>query len=325
MSLFERLRAGLARTRELTVGRIAYVLGRGKVDSETLALLEEILILADVGAAATGELIEAIKRRQSELNALSECSLEELLSGELRRMLDPPLLPPYAVGGETDLPPYVSRGEKKGGRPRFTAKPWVVLLVGVNGSGKTTTAGKLAHIFAAEGKRSVIAAADTFRAAATLQLEEWARRSGARFVRQEAGADPAAVAFDAYKSALARGDDVLIVDTAGRLQAKKNLMDELAKVKRVLGRLDPGAPHEVLLVIDATTGQNGLSQARGFDAAAGVTGLVVTKLDGTARGGIIVPIRREVGLPVQFIGMGEGIEDLQPFNPGAYVRALLSS
>jgi len=300
MGLFDKLRAGLTRTRELTVQKLSAVFGRGKIDESTLEELEEILLEADVGVSVTSALIEDL-RAQSRKNEPVPKDLQTVLIDSVRELLD------QEATRKTE---------------RFARKPWVILMVGVNGSGKTTTSGKLAHLFATQGKSSVIAAADTFRAAAVEQLEEWARRSGARFIRQMDGADPAAVAFDAYQSAIARNDDVLIIDTAGRLQAKKNLMDELAKIRKVLGRFDDSAPHEVLLVLDATTGQNGLSQARGFDASAGVTGLVVTKLDGTARGGIIIPIRKELGIPVEFIGIGESIDDLQAFDSETYLNAL---
>ncbi len=301
MGFLDKLRSGLARTRTLTVQKISAVFGRGKIDEDTLEELEEILLEADIGVSVTTELIDKIRNRDRYTESNDQANPQKLLIDALKLTLD--------GGGERN-------------NHRFTQKPWVILMVGVNGSGKTTTAGKLAHFFATQNKRTVIAAADTFRAAAVEQLEEWAKRSGARFIRQNDGADPAAVAFDAYQSAIARGDDVLIIDTAGRLQAKKNLMDELAKVKKVLSRFDSQAPHEVLLVLDATTGQNGLSQARGFDASAGVTGLVVTKLDGTARGGIIIPIRKELGIPVEFIGLGEGIDDIQPFDSESYLNAL---
>jgi len=303
MGLFDRFKAGLAKTRELTFGKIATLLGRGRLDSNALDELEELLLEADVGVSTTSDLITLLKTGYEKKDNSDERTLNAILAEELARIL----------------------GDGAGDKPvRFSSKPWVILLVGVNGSGKTTTAGKLAHQFREMGKSSVIAAADTFRAAAIEQVEVWAERSGARLVRQAQGADPAAVAFDAYQSAVSRGEDVLIVDTAGRLQAKQNLMTELAKIKRVLGRFDVTAPHEVLLVLDATTGQNGLSQARGFDSAAGVTGLIVTKLDGTARGGIVIPIHRELKLPVEFLGLGEAMGDLQPFDPKAYAEALLA-
>jgi fused signal recognition particle receptor len=203
-------------------------------------------------------------------------------------------------------------------------EPRVIVLVGVNGVGKTTTLAKLAARYRAEGKKVLMAAADTFRAAASEQLEVWARRTGAELVRQRAGADPAAVAFDALEAARARSMDVLLVDTAGRLHTKHNLMEELKKIQRVLGKSQPGAPHEVLLVLDATTGQNALSQAREFQEAVAPTGLIVAKLDGTAKAGIILAIRQELGLDVRFVGLGEGMQDLEPFDPGAFVDALLT-
>jgi fused signal recognition particle receptor len=201
-------------------------------------------------------------------------------------------------------------------------RPQVVLVVGINGVGKTTTIGKLAHEYVRNGSKVVIAAADTFRAAANEQLEIWAERAGAQIIRQRQGSDPAAVAYDSVQAAKARGADVVIVDTAGRLHTKLNLMEELRKIKRVLQKLDPAFPHEVLLVIDASTGQNGLQQAKQFSAAVGVTGLVLTKLDGTAKGGIVLAIIRELKVPVRYIGVGERLGDLQPFDPGAFVEAL---
>ena len=206
----------------------------------------------------------------------------------------------------------------------LTASPTVILVVGVNGSGKTTTVGKLAHRLSELGQTVVIGAADTFRAAAIDQLAVWAERSGAQLVRQAQGADPGAVAYDAVAAATARGADVALIDTAGRLQTQHNLMEELRKVRAVVGKLDPDAPHEILLVLDATTGQNGLSQARLFHDAVGVTGVVLTKLDGTARGGIAVAIRRELGIPVKLVGSGEKLEDLQPFDAQAFARAIFS-
>lgn len=303
MGLFDRLREGLTRTRELTVQKISAIFGRGKLDESALEELEETLLEADIGISVTSELIEKLRTREKDTVAVSDGNSQDFLIKSLKQILD---------------------GEIAAKKERFSRKPWVILMVGVNGSGKTTTAGKLAALFSNQGKTTLIAAADTFRAAAVEQLEEWARRSNSRFIKQNAGADPAAVAFDAYQSAIAKNDDVLIIDTAGRLQAKKNLMDELAKIKKVLGRFDADAPHEVLLVLDATTGQNGLSQARGFDVSAGISGLVLTKLDGTARGGIIVPIRKELGIPVEFIGLGERIDDLQQFESEIFLNALFN-
>ncbi|MBM3328301.1 MAG: signal recognition particle-docking protein FtsY [Calditrichaeota bacterium] len=300
MSLFNRIRAGLMRTREAATERLSVLFRRNQWDPDALEEVEELLLTADLGVAATDRLMEILRQAGRDVSsrlgdpaARVKEALAEILNG---------------------LPPS----------PKVDAKPYVILLVGVNGTGKTTTAGKLAHHFAQQGLRCAIAAADTFRAAAIEQLEVWAKRGGARLISQAPGADPAAVAFDAYSSCRAQGDDVLIVDTAGRLQARQNLMDELAKIRRVLGRLDPSSPHETLLVLDATTGQNGLSQARGFLASAGATGLIVTKLDGTARGGIVVPIRQELGLPITYLGLGEGISDLQLFDAKVYVDALLA-
>lgn len=300
MNLLEKFKSGLTRTREKTLGKISAIFNRGKLNNETIEEIEEALLEADLGVEATENLIESLRNefKDQKENPLS------ILKSNLINMLD---------------------GHKSERKERFSHKPWVILLVGVNGSGKTTTAGKLAYRFSLLGKKSVIAAADTFRAAAVEQVEIWAKRGNARIVKQVTGSDPAAVAYDAMQSAIAKGEDVLIVDTAGRLQAKRNLMEELAKITRVLKRLDAEAPHEILLVIDATTGQNGLSQARGFTAAAGGTGLVITKLDGTARGGIVVPIRKELNLPIEFIGLGEGVDDLFEFNPEVFVEAIVKN
>jgi len=304
MNLLQKFRIGLARTRNQTIGRITGILNRNRIDNTALDDIEEALLEADVGVEAVDLFLDELRSKLSDNSQKNADNYLELLKLRLTELLS----------------------EDNGhGTARFTRKPWVILLVGVNGSGKTTTAGKLAHYFGLQGKKVVIAAADTFRAAAVEQVEEWARRGGARLVKQSAGADPGAVTFDAYQSARSRGEDLLIVDTAGRLQAKKNLMDELGKIARVLKKHDPEAPHEVMLILDATTGQNGLSQARGFLSAAGGTGLIVTKLDGTARGGIVIPIHKEIGLPVQFIGLGEGLEDLQPFDARAFIDALLET
>lgn len=304
MNLFERFRTGMSRTREQTVGRIAEIFKRGKLTEEALEKLEEALLEADIGVDTVDELLVRLR--------------VDLKDGPKSDNSEP------VERLKNDLVALFSRGHQLH-VGRFTQKPWVILLVGVNGSGKTTTAGKLAYFFGLQGKRSVIAAADTFRAAAVEQVEEWAERGNARLVKQQTGGDPAAVTFDAYQSTVARSEDVLIVDTAGRLQSKRNLMEELGKISRVLKRHDPTAPHEILIVIDATTGQNGLSQARGFTAASGGTGLVITKLDGTARGGVIVPIHRELGLPVEFVGLGENIDDLQPFAAPVFVNAIFDA
>ena len=304
MNLLKRFRAGLARTRENTIGRITEIFRSGRIDEEVLEELEDALLEADVGVDTVDELIEKIRGTYKNNQGSEKQNPVEILKTDLIRFLN---------------------NHSPDSANRFSAKPWVILLVGVNGSGKTTTAGKLALYFGLQGKRTVIAAADTFRAAAVEQVEEWAKRGNARLVKQKTGADPASVAFDAYHSAKARGEDILIVDTAGRLQVKQNLMQELGKIYRVLKKQDPSAPHETLLVLDATTGQNGLSQAEGFTSIAGGTGLIITKLDGTARGGIVVPIRRRLNLPVEFIGLGEGVDDLQPFDAETFVNAIMDN
>jgi len=302
MSLIGKFKTGLRKTRDATIGRMTDLLKGGRLSQQITDQLEEALLEADVGVKTTDELISGMRELEKSGRRSDNGQMVDYLKNELCSLL---------------RPPDIRRSE------RFSKKPWVIVLAGVNGSGKTTTAGKLAHQFSIQGKRTVIAAADTFRAAAVEQIEIWAKRGGARLIKQESGGDPAAVTFDAYQSAIARKDDVLIIDTAGRLQDKRNLMQELSKIVRVLGRFDAGAPHEVLLVIDATTGQNGLAQAKGFAEASGTTGVVVTKLDGTARGGIVIPIMIESKLPVEFIGVGEGIDDLLPFDPRSYVDALL--
>ena len=291
--LFGRLRESLGKSRRaLTEQLAAAAFDPG--DEAAWERLEEALIAADVGVRATAELVQRLEARPDipDLNAA--------LAGEIAGLLGDP------------------------GRLDVAARPAVVLVVGVNGTGKTTTIGKLAFRLAEHGRSVVVGAADTFRAAAEEQLEIWADRAGAAFVGSERGADPASVAYEAIDAAQASGRDVVIVDTAGRLHTQTNLMDELAKVRRVIaGRLE-GAPHETLLVIDATTGQNGLQQARLFGEAAGVTGVALTKLDGSAKGGVAVPIAYELGLPVKLIGVGERLEDLRPFDAGDFARALVS-
>jgi fused signal recognition particle receptor len=291
--LFGRLRESLGKSRRaLTEQLAAAAFDPG--DEEAWERLEEALIAADVGVRATAELIRRLEARP-EITDLNEALAEEIAA-----LLGEP--------GSLDV----------------GARPAVLLVVGVNGTGKTTTIGKLAFRLAEHGHSVVVGAADTFRAAAEEQLEIWAQRAGADFVGSERGADPASVAYDAIDAAQAGGRDVVIVDTAGRLHTQTNLMDELAKVRRVIaGRLE-GAPHETLLVIDATTGQNGLQQARLFGEAAGVTGVALTKLDGSAKGGVAVPIAYELGLPVKLIGVGERLEDLRPFDPNDFARALVA-
>jgi len=299
-----RFRERLGRSRAALSRGMTGLLSRGVDDDEAWEELEEALLAADVGVATASELVERLRTRARAERA-SGPALRELLRDELRE----------AVGsGDRSLALDLLSEHQR---------PGIVLVVGVNGTGKTTTVGKLALALAEEGKQPVLAAADTFRAAATEQLAIWADRVGAPIVRHQQGADPAAVAFDGLASARARGADVLLVDTAGRLHTKSNLMEELRKLRRVLER-EGGQVREVLLVLDATTGQNGLAQARQFTDAVGVTGVVLTKLDGTAKGGIVIAVQRDLGIPVKLVGLGEGLHDLAPFDPDAFVDALLS-
>jgi fused signal recognition particle receptor len=306
MGLFGKLKEGLAKTREGLLGKVAaLVASRPRIDEELLDQLEEILIGADVGVQTATQIIQSIRLRVKEKGHERTGDLQTLLREELQRAFAPGSAEPPDV--PLSLP---------------AAKPYVMMVVGINGVGKTTTIGKLAHSYVRAGKKVIIAAADTFRAAANEQLAIWADRAGAELIRQQHGSDPAAVAFDAVKSASTRGADVVIIDTAGRLHTKVNLMEELKKIKRVLQKMSPDIPQEVLLIIDASTGQNGLQQAKQFNAAVGVTGLVLTKLDGTAKGGIVLAIAREMNIPVKYIGVGENIGDLQPFDRKLFVDAL---
>lgn len=280
------------------------VKARFSPDPAALEALEEALIAADVGPVTAIELVERVREEAGRHGAEEENVVRRVLKEEIRRRLDIAL----AQVSPTTLP---------------VAKPRVVLMVGVNGSGKTTTTAKLGARDAAAGRTVVFAAADTFRAGAISQLEIWADRIGALLVKHRPGADPAAVVHDALRAAKARGADVVYVDTAGRLQTKHNLMEELAKIRRISAREVPGAPHEVLLVLDAVTGMNGVSQAREFARAAGVTGLVLTKMDGTAKGGVVLAIVRELGIPVKFVGVGESAEDLLDFDAAAFAEAVV--
>jgi fused signal recognition particle receptor len=303
--LFDKLKSGLSKTREALAEKIAAVVGSGgRLDEETLEELEAVLIQADVGVETAAELIEELRQRAK----------QEDFKGGSAEVLG--LLTEHLAG----LLEAEDQGLPFAGLP---AHPYTILVVGVNGVGKTTTIGKLAKRYAEGGHKVLIAACDTFRAAAVPQLEIWAERAGVDIVRAQQGADPAAVAYDALGAAQARGVDVLIADTAGRLHTKVNLMEELKKIRRSLAKQDPQAPHETLLVLDATTGQNVLSQARQFHQATELTGLVLTKLDGTAKGGIALALRRELGVPVKLIGVGEGLDDLQPFESRAFVEAML--
>ncbi|MFN3327925.1 MAG: signal recognition particle-docking protein FtsY [Fervidobacterium pennivorans] len=294
MGFFDKLKEGLKKSREAFFNKIGQILKTKRFDRETRDEIEELLILADVGVEATEYILERLEEMKPEdaFEALKEILIEILSK-------DNKLYIPYE-------------------------KPFVISMVGVNGSGKTTTCGKLAYMFRSEGKQVVLGACDTFRAAAIDQLKVWAERSGATFIAHMEGADAGAVAYDAVNHAISKGKDVVILDTAGRLHNKKHLMDELQKVHRVVQKLVPAAPHEVLLVMDAVTGQNGLQQAKIFKEVVNVTGIVLTKLDGTAKGGIAIAIAKELGIPIKFIGIGEGIEDLKPFNAKDFVEALLA-
>lgn len=303
-SFLNKIKKGLSKTRTAVTEKITAIVGQGgRLDDETLDAIEETLIQADVGLETAMDIIDELRQRvrQSE-DVAGAAAVIALLKEEL------------AKGVETeDLLPF----EKP-----LPGSPYVILVVGVNGVGKTTTVGKLAKRYAEAGFKVAVAACDTFRAGAVPQLEVWAERAGVDIVRSQQGADPAAVAFDAVSAAQARGVEVLLVDTAGRLHNKVNLMEELKKIRRVLGRQDAAAPHETLLVLDATTGQNTLLQARQFNEVTRLSGLVLTKLDGTAKGGIAIALRRELGVPVKLIGVGEGLDDLQPFDGKAFVDAL---
>ncbi len=302
---FGRLKERLGRTREsLTEGVAALVMGKKAIDAEVLEELETQLLTADVGVEATMEIIDELTARMKR----KELKDTEALFRALRELMTA-ILEPVARPLEVD-------GAKS---------PYVILMVGINGAGKTTTIGKLAKRFQAEGRSVMLAAGDTFRAAAVEQLQTWGERNGVDVVAQRRGAgDPASVAFDAVQAAKARGRDVLIIDTAGRLHTQTNLMEELKKIHRVIGKLEEGAPHEVLLVLDAGIGQNAVAQAEQFHRAIGVTGLVLTKLDGTAKGGVIFAIAKRLGLPIRFIGVGEGIDDLRVFDATEFVEALLA-
>jgi len=303
MGLFDRLSRGLARTAERLAQRFDDIVGRADapgretsaLDVDTVEALEALLLGADVGLGATARLIEGVKQRPR-----TGSGLRAALTEEIRAVFAGVTAPAVAPA----------------------TPPRVVLIVGVNGTGKTTTVGKLANRFRLDGQQTLICAADTFRAAAVDQLQVWATRAGVDMVRAKEGSDPAAVVFDALTAARARGVDTVLIDTAGRLHTRVNLMAELEKIRRITAREVPGAPHEVLLVLDATVGQNGLVQAREFAATAGVSGVVLTKLDGTAKGGIAVAIAHDLSLPIRYVGVGEGIDDLLPFDAGAYADAL---
>jgi fused signal recognition particle receptor len=297
---WKRLTSGLARSASKLGDGIAS-LTRKKLDAATLENLEDLLIESDLGIETSSRIIEAIRKTRHDAE-LSGDEIKTLLANEIEQVLAP-VAKPLAID-----PAH---------------KPYVVLVAGVNGSGKTTTIGKLAAVFAQDGKKVVLAAADTFRAAAIEQLQKWGERTGATVVAREQGADPAGVAFEAIERARAENADVLLIDTAGRLQNKTALMDELEKILRVVRKLDPAAPHAALLVLDATVGQNAISQVEAFTKVAGITGLIMTKLDGTAKGGILVAVAAKFALPIHFIGVGESVDDLSAFDPGEFARALV--
>ncbi|MFB9888037.1 signal recognition particle-docking protein FtsY [Balneatrix alpica] len=301
LGFFERIKAGLSRTKaNLTEGLASLFLGAKQIDDDLLEELETQLLLADVGMEATQDIIQRLTDRVSRKELKDPQALYHALKDELRALLQ-----------QAEQPLQLQ-----------AKSPYVILMVGVNGVGKTTTIGKLAKKYQGEGKKVMLAAGDTFRAAAVEQLQVWGERNQVPVIAQQSGADSAAVLFDALQAAKARGVDVLIADTAGRLQNKQHLMTELEKVVRVMKKLDPEAPHEVMLVLDAGTGQNAISQAKTFMEAVGVSGITLTKLDGTAKGGIIFAIAKQFGLPIRFIGVGEGIDDLRPFQANEFVDAL---
>lgn len=302
---FSKLKAAVASTKNNLVAKIEDVVkGKKVIDAELLDDLEAVLIGADIGAQTTSEILEKIRGQVSRKQVNDPEQLRTLIKGELRQIIE--------VANQAATP-AATNGIR------------VLMVVGVNGAGKTTTIGKLASLHIQEGKKVLVCAADTFRAAAVEQLEVWGQRAGVSVIRQKTGADPSAVLFDAISAAKARAIDILIVDTAGRLHTKNNLMAELEKMKRIAGREIAGAPHEVLLIIDATTGQNGLPQAREFTRTAGVTGIVLTKLDGTAKGGIVIPISRELKIPIRYVGVGEKLDDLVEFSAEQYIESLFES
>ena len=298
MGFFSKISEGLKKTRDSLGQLFDGVFSGGSVNDELFDDLEEALVLGDTGASTAAAICEELRKRVKKDGVTDPEKVREMLAEVIAEML--------RGGQELNL----------------ESKPAIIMVIGVNGAGKTTTIGKLAKRFEDEGKKVVVAAADTFRAAAIEQLEVWAQRSGAEIIKHSEGSDPAAVVFDAIAAGKARHADIIICDTAGRLHNKKGLMDELAKIGRVIEREAAGSSVETLLVLDATTGQNALNQAREFGAACGITGIVLTKLDGTARGGVVIGIKQELGIPIKFIGVGEQADDLQPFDPDAFAKAL---
>jgi len=301
-TFFQRLKQGLTKSRETWVQKIGTIFQNRQWDENSLGEMEESLITADVGVKATDKLMQALRRQSpGESEDLAQ-EMSDKLQAAMVEMLRGSVAAPK--------------------RAPFSARPWVIIFLGVNGVGKTTTIGKLAAQYRNDGKKVLLVAGDTFRAAAIEQLDAWGKRVGVDVVKHKAGADPSAVVFDGMQAAKSRNIDVLLIDTAGRLHTKVHLIEELKKIRRVIARELPDAPHETLLVLDATTGQNGLQQARVFKEATDVSGIVLTKLDGTAKGGVIISIQEELGVPVQYIGVGEDVEDLQPFEAESFVQAL---
>ncbi len=298
LGVLSKFQKGLEKTRSNLAGGIQRVVSRGKLDEEMLDELEETLLLSDVGFDTTEQIIEQLLEQSRKKSIANAQDIINLLREQLAEIL-------------TVHQPEIN-----------TQKPHIISVIGVNGTGKTTSIGKLAHLFLKDGNKVLLAAADTFRAAASEQLAIWADRVGADCIHREPGSDPASVAFDAIKSAKSKNKDIVLIDTAGRLHTKSNLMQELSKIHRVIDREISGAPHQVLLVVDATTGQNGLAQAKHFAKAVNVTGIILTKLDGTAKGGIVFSIAKQLNVPVQYVGLGEKIDDLQPFDAQQFVEAL---
>ena len=302
MGIFDKIREGLKKTRDNISGQITQMVNSfTKIDEELFEELEELLVMGDVGMNTAQYICDQLRKKIKEKGIIDP----SLIMGELKTIVS------EMLQGDNEL--------------HAGTKPSIILVIGVNGVGKTTTIGKLASRLKGEGKSVILGAADTFRAAAIEQLEVWADRAGVPLIKHQEGADPAAVVFDTIAAAKARGCDVIICDTAGRLHNKKNLMDELGKISRVIDRELPGCDRETLLVLDAATGQNAVNQAREFQSAAGITGIVLTKLDGTPKGGVVLPIMQDLGLPVKFIGVGEQVDDLQPFDPDAFANALFDN
>jgi fused signal recognition particle receptor len=303
-SFFQRLKEGLTKSRETWVQKIGSIFQNREWDERSLEEMEESLLTADVGVKATQKLMATLR----ELSPTGIEDLDQDMSSQLQQAM-------------------VSLLQDSTAKPKLqplSVRPWVVLFLGVNGVGKTTTIGKLAAQYKTDGKKVLLVAGDTFRAAAIEQLEIWGRRAGVEMIKHRGGSDPSAVVYDGLQAAQSRGIDVLLIDTAGRLHTKIHLVEELKKIRRVIARAQPGAPHETLLVLDATTGQNGLQQAKIFKEATDVDGIVLTKLDGTAKGGVIISIQEELGLPVRYIGVGEDVDDLQPFEAERFVEALFA-